>query len=221
MATKLVVFDVDGTLVDSAATIVRCMTEAFIECGREPPEPAAIRGIIGLSLPEAVGHIVGKISPQFVEAIVAAYKRRYQLDRETRPMPDGLFPGALACLDALEEAGCLLALATGKSRRGLLALMQRHGLLHRFAAIGTADDGPGKPDPFMLHKVMAEAGAEPAGSAMVGDTVYDIAMARAARVAAFGVAWGNHDGGAMLAAGARAVAPDFAALTGMLFETLP
>jgi len=221
VATKLVVFDVDGTLIDSAATIVRCMTEAFIECGGKPPEPAAIRGIIGLSLPEAVGHIVGKISPQSVDAIATAYKRRYQIDRETRAMPDALFPGARACLDALEEAGYLLALATGKSRRGLLALLERHGLSQRFAAIGTADDGPGKPHPFMLEKVMAEAGADPADAAMIGDTVYDIEMACAARVAAFGVAWGNHAGDAMLAAGARAVAPDFAALTEMIRETLP
>jgi len=197
------------------------MSEAFVECGREPPKPEAIRGIIGLSLPEAVGHIVGVISPQSRDALVAAYKRRYQLDRESREMPDGLFPGALACMDALEEAGYLLALATGKSRRGLLALMERHGLLHRFAAIATADDGPGKPNPFMLEKVMAETGAEATETGMVGDTVYDIEMACAARVAAFGVAWGNHEAKALHAAGACAVAPDFAALTGMICERLP
>jgi len=215
------VFDVDGTLIDSASTIVRCMTGAFLENGYEAPAAAAIRGIIGLSLPEAVGHIAGDISPQSLGKIVAEYKRRYQVDRETRAMPDALFPGALECLDALDEAGYLLGLATGKSRRGLMALLERHDLVRRFVAIGTADDGPGKPDPFMLKKVMAEAGADAADTAMIGDTVYDMTMARAARAAAIGVAWGNHDGAAMLAAGARAVVPDFAALTELLFAVLP
>ncbi|MBN2751744.1 MAG: HAD-IA family hydrolase [Rhodospirillaceae bacterium] len=221
VALKLVVFDIDGTLVDSASTIIRCMSSAFSESGRDVPSAEAIRGIIGLSLPEAVGHIAGAISPQELGAIVASYKSLYLLDRESRSEPDALFDGARVCLSGLEADGYLLGIATGKSRRGLDALLRGHDGMARFVAIGTADDGPGKPHPFMLEKVMTEAGVMPEDTAMIGDAVYDMQMARAVGTLAVGVAWGNHTAEALYAAGAQTVVPSFAALTTWLRRALP
>ena len=201
MAYRLAVFDVDGTIVDSAETIVHCMTKAFLCAGEVPPSLGAIRGIIGLSLPEAVGHISGGISPQYLDNIAVEYKRLYMERRTTQASPDVLFEGVRECLIELADAGYLLGVATGKSRRGLDALLAHHGIGDRFVAVGCADDGPGKPHPFMLQKVMAEAGVLPVEIVMIGDTVYDIAIRRAAGVRSVGVAWGNHDVAALTGAG--------------------
>jgi len=197
------------------------MTKAFLSVDRTPPPPEAIRGIIGLSLPEAVGHILGDISPQHLDNIVAEYKRLYMVHRTTRALPDALFDGACDCLVDLADAGYLLGVATGKSRRGLDALLAHHGIADHFVAVGCADDGPGKPHPFMLQKVMAEAGAVPAETVMIGDTIYDIAMARVAGVRGVGVAWGNHDSEALTEAGADVVVRSFADLTRWVRSELP
>lgn len=213
------VFDMDGALVDSAETIVHCMKSAFESLGLSPPSAEAIRGIIGLSLPEAVGHISDEIASQHLDKIVAEYKRFFLLDRTREPAP--LFEGARDCLARLEAAGYLLAVATGKSRKGLDATFAHHGLAARFVAVGCADDGPGKPHPFMLRKVMAEAGADPASTLMVGDTVFDIDMARSAGVRSAGVVWGNHTPQALAAAGADALPASFAELEDWVRSALP
>lgn len=219
MAVGLVVFDVDGTLIDSAESIIRCMTMAFNSLDLAPPAPEAIRGIIGLSLPEAVGHISDEIASQHVGEIVAEYKRFFLMERTREPAP--LFAGARDCLVRLNAAGYLLAVATGKSRKGLDATFAHHGLEGCFVAVGCADDGPGKPHPFMLEKVMAEAGADPASTLMVGDTVFDIDMARNAGVRSAGVAWGNHAPKDLAAAGADALPASFAELEGWVRSALP
>lgn len=143
------------------------------------------------------------------------------IDRATRAVPDPLFDGAMDCLDELADAGYALAVATGKSRKGLAAVMAHYDLAHRFVAVGTADDGPGKPHPFMLEKVMAEAGADAADTAMIGDTSFDIEMACAAGATGVGVAWGNHSAATLTAAGAASVAPSFPALTAWLRTRFP
>ncbi len=141
--------------------------------------------------------------------------------RTTQASPDALFEGGRECLIELADAGYLLGVATGKSRRGLDALLAHHGIGDRFVAVGCADDGPGKPHPFMLQKVMAEAGVLPVETVMIGDTVYDIAMGRAAGVRSVGVAWGNHDVAALTGAGANAVVASFADLESWVRSRLP
>jgi phosphoglycolate phosphatase len=219
MACELVVFDVDGTLVDSADIIVHCMKKAFLSVERISPADDKIRGIIGLSLDEAICRIAPELPPQHLGKIVAEYKRLFLLDRTRNPAP--LFPGARECLSRLSAAGYRLGVATGKSRKGLDATFAHHRLAEAFVAVGCADDGPGKPHPFMIEKVIAEAGADPASTAMVGDTVFDIEMARAAGVRAVGVAWGNHSAQALAAAGADVVAKSFAELEDWLRSALP
>ncbi len=219
MACELVVFDVDGTLVDSAEIIVRCMRKAFSTTGLKEPSEEAIRGIIGLSLPEAVGRILTEDMSQHLGEIVAEYKRIFLFDRQRDPAP--LFPGARECLSRLSAAGYLLGVATGKSRKGLDATFAQLGLASCFVAVGCADDGPGKPHPFMLEKVIAEAGADPASTVMVGDTAFDIEMARAAGVRAAGVAWGNHAPEVLTNAGADVVATSFAEFEGWVRSALP
>jgi len=113
-----------------------------------------------------------------------------------------LFPGIAEALDALEAEGVLLGVATGKSLRGLRSVLERHGMTHRFVTLQTADTGPGKPHPDMVHRALAETGAEPAATVMIGDTTYDIQMARNARIASVGVSWGYHEVPELQAAGA-------------------
>lgn len=205
MAKRLAVFDVDGTLVDSAATIARCMARAFPECGRRPPSGTAVRAIIGLSLPAAMAEIAPDADAGEIERLVAAYRREFAEKRA----PDPLFPGVAEGLDRLEERGLVLAVATGKTRSGLASVLAAHGLAARFAALACGDDGPGKPHPFMLEKLIRDTGI-PAGLAvMVGDTTFDIEMARAAGIAGIGVAWGNHAPADLMAAGAKVVVSSF------------
>jgi phosphoglycolate phosphatase len=120
-----------------------------------------------------------------------------------------LYPGAVETLDDLEADGVLLAVATGKSRRGLVATLDRHGLAERFTVLKTADDAPGKPNPDMLLAAMSETGASPDSTVMIGDTVFDIEMAVNARIPAIGVSWGYHDPVELVSAGANEIVDRF------------
>jgi phosphoglycolate phosphatase len=213
---RLVVFDVDGTLVDSQHTIIAAMAEACRAAGVPVPDPAQTRAVIGLSLGEAVARLTPGLGAAERGRVTALYKAAFSGLRGQAGHDEPLFPGVLETLDALEAAGCVLGLATGKSRRGVAALLDRHGLHGRFVTMQTADDGPGKPHPAMLLGAMAQAGVEVGDTVMVGDTTFDMEMAGAARVAALGVAWGNHAPAALTAAGARAVLSALPALPGHL-----
>jgi phosphoglycolate phosphatase len=188
---RLVVFDCDGTLVDSQHAIVACMRDAFSVHGCAAPEDAAIRQVIGLSLDEAVARLAAAGAP--AEKVAEAYRQAFFAMRSRPDFHEPLFPGVAAALDALDSAGCLLGVATGKARRGLLATLERHGLCGRFVTLQTADLNPGKPHPAMLLRAMAETGADPDRTVLVGDTSYDMEMARRAGARAVGVAWGYHD----------------------------
>jgi phosphoglycolate phosphatase len=201
----LAVFDVDGTLIDSQHAIVAAMTAACGEIGIATPSPANIRRIIGLSLTDAVTLLLPDIGPGVRDALVDAYKRDFARQRGLADHHEPLFEGARAALDALSAAGWLLAVATGKSRRGLAAMLERHGLSGRFVSLQTADDNPGKPHPGMLRRAIAEAGAQAAATVMIGDTSYDMQMGRAAGTRTLGVAWGNHRPADLLDAGAERV----------------
>ncbi len=208
----LAVFDVDGTLIDSQHNIVAAMGLAFQAQGLEALEAPAVRRIIGLSLVEAVARLCPDLASVRHQAIAQSYKDAFFTLRARPDHSEPLFPGAIEALDALEADGWLLGIATGKSLRGLEAMIERHGLQGRFVTRQTADGNPGKPHPAMVLQAMSEVGAEPGGTVMIGDTSFDMQMGRAARARAVGVAWGYHPSQDLLAAGAEAMVDDFGAL---------
>lgn len=208
---RLVVFDVDGTLVDSQHHICQAMDMAFETAGLPPLPQPQVLGIVGLSLPVAVAQLAPEADPPTQARIVAGYRAAYMMARIAGDAP--LYPGAMSCLDRLSgRDDMLLAVATGKSRRGLAALIEAHGLEGRFISLQTADDHPSKPDPAMLLAALAESGVAAGQAAMVGDTSFDMAMAVAAGVTGMGVSWGYHSELALRQAGASLVAGDFATL---------
>jgi phosphoglycolate phosphatase len=214
---KLIVFDVDGTLVDSQHLIVAAQGMAFAEHGMTAPGRTEALSVVGLSLPQAFRRLVGEDGP--VESLSESYKRAFQTLRLDPSYEEPLFPGMgdlLARLHARDDVR--LGIATGKSRRGVNHLIEVQGWEGWFTTTQTADDAPSKPDPAMLRQAMAEAGLDPGATVMVGDTSYDMAMAVAAGTAAVGVGWGYHVPGALYAAGAITVVDDAAAL-GALFGT--
>ena len=202
---KLIVFDVDGTLVDSQHLIVEAQARAFAEHGMAAPERREALSVVGLSLPEAFRRLVGDGGP--IAGLSESYRRAFQALRIDPDFEDPLFPGMAELIGKLRERSDLrLGIATGKSRRGVAHLLARYGWEDWFATIQTADDAPSKPDPTMLNHAMEEADSEPAMTVMIGDTTFDMMMARSAGAAAVGVAWGYHPPGALYGAGAVTVA---------------
>ena len=189
-ALALVVFDWDGTLMDSIGRIVRCLHLAIAEIGAEPRSDAQLRDIIGLGVRQATQALYPGADDAFMEALSRAY-RLYYLERDTTPTP--LYPDAEAVLATLTERGYLLAIATGKSRRGLEEALTRTGLSHFFDATATSDEHPSKPNPAMLTHVIERLGVDPRDAIMVGDSAYDLQMANNLRVAGVGVTHGAHD----------------------------
>ena len=203
--TQLIMFDCDGTLVDSQYVIIDSMQAAFRSRGLAPPTPDAVRRIVGLSLPEAISRLHGEADAATIADLVAGYKECFLELRAGANLHEPLFADVVATLTLLEETGYLLGIATGKSRRGLLATLETHGLARHFVTVQTADDAPGKPHPGMLERAMAETGAEKGETVLIGDTVFDIEMAVNAGTGAFGVSWGYHDVAELHAAGAELV----------------
>lgn len=214
---RLAVFDCDGTLVDSQANICRAMEEAFLLAGLEPPERAATRRIVGLSLVEAMRALLPGGEDALHRRLAANYKDAFQRMRYSGELEEEpLFAGVADLLQALADDGWMLGVATGKSDRGLLHILEQHGIAGHFVTLQTADRHPSKPDPAMLLAAMAETGAGAANTAMIGDTSFDMAMGKAAGARAIGVAWGYHGVGELLDAGADLVADRVAALPGLL-----
>jgi phosphoglycolate phosphatase len=203
---RLAVFDCDGTLVDGQHDIIAAMDAAFSSLGLTPPPRGATRRIVGLSLPQAMRRLLPEGEPELITALVETYKAAYRLARVEGRLTEPLFDGIPALLDALRADGWDLAVATGKSDRGLHHCLAAHGLLDHFVSLQTADRHPSKPHPAMLQAALADALALPEDSVMIGDTSFDMAMARAAGVRAIGVAWGYHSPAELLAAGADSVA---------------
>ncbi|HWL55757.1 MAG TPA: HAD-IA family hydrolase [Paracoccus sp. (in: a-proteobacteria)] len=215
---RLVVFDVDGTLVNSQHEIADAMNQGLSGAGLPEMEPAEILAIVGLSLPVAVARLLPGASAQMHDRVVAGYREAFVAARAKGAVPP-LYPGALDCLDALASLDhVLLGIATGKPMRGLTAVLEAHGLTGRFFTRQTADGHPSKPHPAMLQSALFDAGLEPDHAVMVGDTVFDIEMARAAGVAGYGVDWGYHPSADLLGAGAALVAPDYPTLTQALLD---
>ncbi|MDH3239860.1 MAG: HAD-IA family hydrolase [Alphaproteobacteria bacterium] len=206
---RLAVFDMDGTLVDSQHMIVAAMGAAFAAMDLEPPPGGDIRRVVGLSLGAAIGRLAPNVDVGRREMLEDHYKNAFAALREAGEMSEMPFDGAFAALDALSEAGWVLGIATGKSVRGLNAILERFALAGRFATLQTADTNPGKPAPDMLRQAMIETGAQPMATVMIGDTSFDMEMARNARVPALGVGWGYHGPAELLAAGAADIIDAF------------
>lgn len=206
MSNRLALFDCDGTLADSQAAICMSMEAAFGSVGREPPTRRAIRRIVGLSLFEAMRALLPDDSETLHVALVEQYKQSFRALKINGLLDEPLFDGIAPLLTKLDEAGWLLGIATGKSDRGLHGLLEAHGLTGLFVTLQTADRHPSKPHPAMIEAAMAEAGAEPASTVMIGDTSFDMVMARAAGAKALGVGWGYHDPSELTAAGAHQIA---------------
>jgi phosphoglycolate phosphatase len=202
-------FDCDGTLVDSQHVIIDSMQGAFRSRGLPPPGPDDVRRIVGLALADAIHRLYPEGDPPAVEDLVAAYKECFLEVRARPDLNEPLFEGVIDILDHLDQAGYFLGVATGKSLRGLLATLEHHGLTKYFVTLQTVDDAPGKPHPGMLERAMAETGAEKSETVLIGDTVFDIEMARNAGTGAFGVSWGYHDADELHAAGAHLVLDRF------------
>lgn len=194
MTARLVIFDVDGTLVDSQTEIMTAMGAAFSAEALVMPPRAAVLAIVGLSLPQAFAQLCPDADSAAHDRLTVAYKAAYN-DRRTRmgaAAGGPLFPGAREVLAVLAATGTVLAVATGKSRRGLNAVLGGHGLSAAFASTQVADDHPSKPHPAMILAALAETGIPATRAVMVGDTTFDINMGRAAGVRTVAVSWGYH-----------------------------
>ena len=185
------------------------MTAAFEELGQPAPGAEAIRALIGLSLEETVRRFLPQDDGTLGAQVTAAYRRLFFDQRHSGAVVDPLFPHAGDVLRELDAAGFLLGVATGKSRRGLDAVLASHDLQDFFVTRQTADGHPGKPHPSMLLQAMAEAGGTADETLMIGDTEFDMAMAVNAQVTPVGAAWGYHGTETLYEAGARVVLEDF------------
>ena len=197
MRYRLVVFDWDGTVIDSPAAIVECMQEASRELGLPVPEAERASHVIGLGLHDAMRIVAPGLSGERYPEFIASYRRHF-LAREDTMRP---FPGMPQLLEHLSQSR-VLAIATGKSRRGLERSLDATGVRRYFSASRCADETTPKPHPAMLLELMDELGVEPGAVLMIGDTSHDMDMARAARVDGVAVTYGAHD-----EAGLRACAP--------------
>lgn len=196
---RLVVFDVDGTLADSQAEIVSAMNAAFAAESRDTPDLKSILSIVGLSLDQAMARLSNDLPEATRARLVAGYKDAYSKQRRANGASP-LYPGVLGVLQKMEsDPFLLMGLATGKSKRGLDALIDAHGIGRFFVTRQVADFHPSKPHPSMLVAALGEAGVAPRDAVMVGDTSYDMDMARAACVGALGVGWGYHASGSLVA----------------------
>ncbi len=186
----LLVFDWDGTLIDSTAKIIKSMQVAADSCGLDVLDDLAVKNIIGLGLPEAIHTLYPFIELKKQKLLQAAYSDAYlQADH----MPCSFFAGVEECLEVLQDSGHGIAIATGKSRRGLNRVLHNVGWGDKFDATRCADETASKPHPLMLLELMEELNVDKNDVWMIGDTEYDLEMARNAEISSVGVSYGAHD----------------------------
>ncbi|CAB4327589.1 HAD-IA family hydrolase [Brucella sp. 191011898] len=201
---KLVLFDCDGTLVDSGDFIHRCMAASFADAGFAPPAVADTYSTIGLSLPLAIARLLGREPGDQVHWLTQRYKENFVTMRQAADFNEPLYEGILPLLTELGgRDDLLLGLVTGKSRRGVRSVFERHGIGHYFTVARTADDCPSKPHPAMVLESCAEMGIEPSRTIVIGDAIYDMQMARSVGAMAAGVSWGYHHRQGLMEAGAH------------------
>ncbi|MEM7515590.1 MAG: HAD-IA family hydrolase [Planctomycetota bacterium] len=201
MAYDVIVFDWDGTLMDSIGTIVACAQRTLGDLGLPPVSDGQIRDLVGLRLLTIAERLVASDDATLHGRFVEVYSRHWRTTFRGELFP---LPVSAAVLQALEDRGQMMAVATGKSRRGLEADLDSTGFRRFFATTRTVDESPSKPSPGMLLEIMDELGVRPGKTLVVGDTTHDVLMARNAEVDVVGVLSGSHDRGTLLGAGASA-----------------
>ena len=217
MNRKLVIFDCDGTLVDSQHLIVAAMNRAFETSKMAPPPREAILGIVGLSLPEAIWRLSEGVEEEVVLKITDGYRDAFTVLRQDPAHNEPMYDGALnAVRELASRDDIMLGIATGKSQAGVRRLLERFDLKDCFETIQTADDAPSKPHPGMIERALAETGADTATTVMIGDTSFDMEMARNAGVAGLGVSWGYHPPEHLRSSSAYAIADDYPQLLRLL-----
>lgn len=202
---RLVIFDCDGTLVDSQANIVTAMRETFRLYGRAEPTPEAIRRQVGLTLEIVVANLAPDVDAGTAHEIAETYRGIVRGRRSDGSLSEPLYDGIRTLIHALDHPDLFLGVATGKNLVGLEHTLAHHGLRERFHTLQTGDRAISKPHPDMILRAMAECACEPAETVMIGDTTFDIDMARAAGATAIGVSWGYHPPAELAASGASAV----------------
>lgn len=217
---KLAIFDCDGTLVDSQHSIIEAMDATFRYHDHEPAPAHMTRSIIGLPLDVAIAYLLSEEPADHHHDYADTYRRIFREMRIQGNVSEPLYEGTQAMIEAVDQSGWLLGIATGKARRGVDAVLGPLGLLDRFLTIQTADVAIGKPDPDMVLRALAETGADKTDTVVIGDTTFDMQMAKNAGVAAVGVNWGYHPAEALLDAGAHAVIEDWSALEGAMNESI-
>ena len=205
---RLFIFDCDGTLVDSQQRIVNSMAIAAEKLGVPLPPAEAVRASVGLSLDAAARHLFPERSEDEQAALVENYRHAFH-ELSSSEGPEPLFPGCREALEAFVSPQELLAIATGKSRRGLLRVLEQHGLRDRFVDMATADDGPSKPNPTSLLDMLDRCGARPEEAVIIGDTSFDMELGCNAGVRRIGVSWGYHPRERLSEAGAERIAAHF------------
>ena len=208
---RLVIFDLDGTLIDSEALIIAAVRDTFTAVGEPVPDDNAIRSISGITARDALAILAPQADAARIDVLLESYVTHYRARSTASREP--MFVGARQALDRLQKAPeTILAVATGKGYNGAVALLEHHDIVGRFNSIETPTHNRGKPDPQMLETAMEKAGVDAAHTVMVGDTVHDMRMAKAGNVKAIGVAWGYHAVEDLKAAGADVVIRDFTQL---------
>lgn len=217
MSLKLFIFDCDGTIVDSQHTIIDGMDHAYSRHGLTPPGAEATRSIIGLSLEPAIEKLSPGIDPVMRDVLVEAYKDYVMARREEGEAEELLYDGAKAVIEDLaRQDNILLGIATGKAYRGVLHLFNCYDWHDHFVTVQTADRAPSKPHPGMILQAMGETGVAAGDVVMIGDTSYDMEMAKAAGVVAVGVTWGYHSASVLRRSGADHMVDDYTALHELL-----
>lgn len=212
---RLIIFDIDGTLLDSKAIILASHAAAFGKHDLAVPSEAAIMALVGLSQRETFLALAGEHGP--VDGLIGAYQEAVWAFRAAGQHAETLFPGAAELIADLSKRDDIrLALATGKGRRGTNLIIEQYGWQGVFGSSHTSDENPSKPDPTMLLRAMEIAGVPASDSVMIGDSPFDMQMAVKAGVTPVGVAWGHQPRDTLFANGAVAVAEDFADLTRLI-----
>jgi phosphoglycolate phosphatase len=200
---RLVLLDCDGTLVDSQQAIVSAMTAAWQAAGLRIPDPQAVRRVVSLPLTEAIAVLLPGGEDWFIKRLAGLYRDAFYRERHhERPESEPLYPGVHEALTAMRASGLGLGIATGKSFKGLVTVLEQHRLIDFFATLQTADRGLGKPNPDMVFRAQEETCSALADIVVVGDSTFDMEMACRAGVRAVGVAWGYHSVDELEAAGA-------------------
>lgn len=219
MSTDLILFDIDGTLLDSGNIIIGAQERTAAELGLVHPGREAGFGVVGLSLDLALAKLFGDAVP--VADLSATYKRIFNAMRGSAGFEEPLFRGVPAMLSKLDRwGGTKLGIATGKTRRGLDYVVEMYGWHDLFVTFQTADNAPSKPDPGMILQAMRDSGSVPHRTVMIGDSVHDMRMAKAAGVTAIAVAWGFQPPHMLVEAGADMVARSVPDLPGLIAEAL-